>query len=161
MLNMKKHNIIFFLISAVVIYLDTQTKRWASETLKDGVVIEVFSFLEFHLAHNYGAAFSMLSEAGGWQRWFFLVFSLVVSVVLIFWILKLSKQEKFLAVALALILGGGIGNLIDRAMLGYVVDFISVFYNEHVFPTFNVADSAISVGAVMIFYDMLFLEKKR
>jgi len=98
--------------------------------------------------HNEGAAFSFLADAGGWQRWFFSVLAFVISIVLIVWIKRLKTEEKMLAVSLSLILGGAVGNLIDRVRFGYVVDFIDVYYDAMHWPAFNIADSAITIGAV-------------
>ena len=109
------------------------------------------------LAHNYGAAFSFLSDAGGWQRWLFTGLSSVVTVVLIVWLLRLTAAEKLTAAALALIIGGAIGNLADRIKHGYVVDFIDVFYRDWHWPAFNVADSAITCGVILLLLDGLFL----
>jgi signal peptidase II len=100
-----------------------------------------------------------LSDAGGWQRWFFTVIASAVSAVLVVWIYRLKQHEKLLAIALALVLGGAIGNLYDRVMLGHVVDFILVHYQDNYFPAFNIADSAISVGAVLLILDA-FLQGK-
>jgi len=108
------------------------------------------SFFNLTLAHNYGAAFSFLNIPGGQQRWFFTGISAIVSIVLIVWLWRLSKAEKWLGIALALVLGGAIGNLIDRAMQGYVVDFIQVYYKDWYFPSFNIADSAIFCGTVLL-----------
>jgi signal peptidase II len=102
------------------------------------------------LMHNQGAAFSFLSDAGGWQRWFFTALASVVSIAIIIWITRLKPEEKMTALSLALILGGALGNLIDRVRFGYVVDFIDVYYNTSHWPAFNIADSAISVGAVIM-----------
>lgn len=109
------------------------------------------------LAHNYGAAFSFLSDAGGWQRWLFTVLASVVSVVLIVWLLRLPKDEQVTAAALGLIIGGAVGNLVDRVMLGYVVDFIDVYYKTSHWPAFNLADSAITGGVILLLVDGFFL----
>lgn len=148
----------YFVLSILIVIADQVSKHWASANLVQNT-INILPILDFRLAHNYGAAFSFLSNAGGWQRWFFIGLSLMVSIVLFMWILRLKKQEKFLAFALACVLGGGIGNLIDRASLGYVVDFISVHYKHWYFPTFNIADMAISLGAFLLIIDMLFFQQ--
>ncbi len=128
----------------------------ASNQLQYARPVEILPVLNFTLLHNPGAAFSFLSDAGGWQRWFFTVVSAAVSAVLLVWLLRLQRSEKLLALSLALILGGAIGNLYDRVSLGYVVDFISFHYSGWYFPAFNIADSAISVGAVLMIVDMFF-----
>ena len=109
------------------------------------------------LAHNYGAAFSFLSDAGGRQRWLFTGLASVVTLVLIVWLLRLPAQEKLTAAALGLIIGGAVGNLIDRVNNGYVVDFIDVYYNDWHWPAFNLADSAITGGVILLLIDGLLL----
>lgn len=141
-------------LAFVIIALDQLSKMWVSASLEYGEPIVFTSFFNFTLLHNTGAAFSFLSDAGGWQRWFFGAVALVVSTVLLVWIARLEKHKRWEAFALALILGGAIGNLYDRLVLGYVVDFIVVHYKHHVWPAFNVADSAITVGAGMLLWDM-------
>lgn len=140
-------------VSTLVIFLDLQTKRLASESLVLYNSHEVFSGLNMTLAHNYGAAFSFLNNAGGWQRWFFVVLASAISLVLLVWLLRLPRQEWRTGLSLGLIIGGAIGNLIDRIQLGYVVDFIDVYYRTWHFPAFNVADSAITVGVVLLLLD--------
>jgi signal peptidase II len=149
---------IYYLISVVVVVLDQWTKKLAVSELGDGFV-KVTDFFSLVLAYNKGAAFSFLSDAGGWQRWFFTIIAAAVSAVLVVWIYRLKQHEKLLAIALALVLGGAIGNLYDRVMLGHVVDFILVHYQDNYFPAFNIADSAISVGAVLLILDA-FLQGK-
>ncbi|MDG4604451.1 MAG: signal peptidase II, partial [Candidatus Contendobacter sp.] len=105
------------------------------------------------LTYNTGAAFSFLADAGGWQRWFFLGLGLMVSIGLLIWLGRLKPAEKRLAAALALILGGAVGNLIDRIWLGQVIDFIQLYYDRWYWPAFNIADSAITLGAVLLVLD--------
>jgi signal peptidase II len=112
--------------------------------------IALFPGFNLTYVHNTGAAFSFLSEAGGWQRWFFAAMALIISVVLTIWLSRLKKHETLLAVALALVLGGAIGNLIDRLAYGYVIDFLDVYYQTRHWPAFNIADSAISVGVFLM-----------
>jgi len=145
----------WFLVSAAVIWADMATKSWATEVLELYRPNEIFPWLNMTLAHNYGAAFSFLSNAGGWQRWLFTVLASVVSLVLIIWVLRLPRREWLTALALALVIGGALGNLADRVQLGYVVDFIDVHYAGWHFPAFNVADSAISCGVVLLFLDAI------
>jgi signal peptidase II len=140
-------------VSAVVIILDWHTKQWVSDVLTLYRPQEVFSWLNMTLAHNYGAAFSFLSNAGGWQRWFFIVLASAVSIVLFFWLLRLPRREWLTGLGLALILGGAIGNLVDRIRLGYVVDFIDVHIGGWHYPAFNVADSAITCGVIILLLD--------
>ncbi len=148
---------LWLLLSALVIVLDWETKRWASESLQLYRPQEIFSWLNMTLAHNYGAAFSFLSDAGGWQRWLFSVLAGVVSLVLIVWLIRLPRSEWLTGVSLSLIIGGAIGNLIDRIRLGYVVDFVDVFFRDWHYPAFNVADSAITVGVVLLLLDGIVL----
>ena len=148
-----------YAIAAVVVVLDQITKIWVDRSLELYQQIPVMPSFNITLAYNEGAAFSFLSDAGGWQRWFFIGVSVVVSVCLIVWLYRMSRDEKWLAIAIALILGGAIGNnLIDRVVYGHVVDFIQVFYKNSYFPSFNVADSAITVGTILLLV-LTFFEK--
>jgi signal peptidase II len=140
-------------ISVIVILLDWQTKQMASESLVLYQSHAIFSWLNMTLAHNYGAAFSFLSNAGGWQRWFFILLSSAVSLVLLIWLLRLPRHEWRTGLALGLVIGGAIGNLIDRVQLGYVVDFVDVVIRGWHYPAFNVADSAITAGVVLLLLD--------
>jgi signal peptidase II len=148
----------YYLISLIILALDQWTKNLAVSELAGGF-IKVTDFFSLILAYNKGAAFSFLSDAGGWQRWFFTAVAALVSTVLVVWIYRLKQHEKLLAIALALVLGGAVGNLYDRIMLGHVVDFILVHYQDNYFPAFNIADSAISIGAVLLILDA-FLQGK-
>lgn len=137
-------------ISLLVIIADQLTKWLANTQLEYHKAVTVLPYFEWFLSYNPGAAFSFLSDAGGWQRWFFTVLAVVISIVLFVWIKKLNDNEKLTAIALSLILGGAIGNLIDRVLYGYVIDFIQVWLGSYPWPAFNIADSAISVGAVIL-----------
>lgn len=153
----------WYLLSLVVIVIDQWTK-WLAETnltfLEPVPVIE--PVLNWTLAYNYGAAFSFLADAGGWQKWFFSGLALVMSLFLIAYLIKAPRKATLLSFGLALVLGGAVGNLIDRLLHGHVIDFIHVHYADvwH-YPIFNIADMAIMLGVAMIVIDMLFLEKKR
>lgn len=147
----------WLLVSCLVIVLDLWTKHVATQQLVLYRPLELTSWLNMTLAHNYGAAFSFLSDAGGWQRWLFTVLAVVVTGVLVVWLLRLSKPEKLTAAALALIIGGAIGNLSDRIRHGYVVDFIDVYYRDWHWPAFNLADSAITCGVILLLLDGLIL----
>lgn len=148
-------------LAVLVIVLDQATKMYFSATMQLGESVSLLPVFSWTLAHNYGAAFSFLHDAGGWQRWFFAGIALVVSGGILFWLKTLPANARFLACALVLVLGGALGNLYDRMMLGYVVDFIHVHYGTWHFPAFNIADCGISVGAAMLIFDSLFFEKKR
>lgn len=155
------HNLVWVGLSIIAIILDQWTKSIAVTHLYYADPVPVLPFLNWTLLYNYGAAFSFLSDAGGWQRYFFTTLAGLVSVVFVFWLMRMPKQLKVLPMAIALILGGAIGNLIDRISLGYVVDFIHVYYNNSHFPAFNLADSAITLGVILLLIDTFFLEKKR
>lgn len=142
-------------LSAVVVVLDLVSKAIATHYLTLYQPLPVFPGFNWTLAHNAGAAFSFLASESGWQRWFFSVLALAVSVGITLWIRRLSATQTLLAVGLALVLGGAVGNLWDRVTLGYVVDFIDVYYQQYHWPAFNIADSAISVGAVLLVIDSL------
>lgn len=142
-------------VTLVVIVVDQLTKYIASTSLDMYQPIAVMPMFNWTLMHNPGAAFSFLANESGWQRWFFAVIAVVVSIVIFIWIKKLEQHEKWQAIALALILGGAIGNVIDRIWLGYVVDFIQVYYQQWYWPAFNIADSAISIGVAMIIIESI------
>lgn len=148
----------WYVLAVVVIALDLLSKHWASSVLVYGEPVVFTSFFNFTLLHNTGAAFSFLSDAGGWQRWFFTVIAAGVSVMLIIWIARCATKLRE-AFGLAMILGGAVGNLYDRVQHGYVVDFIVVHYKENYFPAFNLADSAITLGAIFLILD-LFLTRE-
>jgi len=140
-------------LSLVVFLLDQFSKWWVVKEFQLYESIQLIPSLNFTYVHNTGAAFSFLSSAGGWQRWFFVVASLIAIVFLLFWLKRLLVSERWLAITLSLILGGAVGNLFDRIAYGYVVDFIDVYYQSWHWPVFNLADSAISVGVVMLLVD--------
>jgi len=142
-------------IPVLVIIIDQLTKIIADQLLQYHQPVELFPMFNFTLMYNKGAAFSFLASAGGWQRWFFLILSAVVSLILYNWLRKLKTSQKLQAIALALILGGALGNLIDRAVYGHVIDFIDVYFRQHHWPAFNIADSSIFVGAILLIYDTL------
>lgn len=141
-------------VAVLVGVADQATKFLALEYLRAGDVV-LTSFFKFSLAFNTGAAFSFLASAGGWQNLFFVGVAIVVSLVILVMIRRLGSSDVQVAVALALVLGGALGNVIDRVRLGYVVDFIDVHYQSWHWPTFNVADSAITIGAILLVLDAL------
>jgi signal peptidase II len=143
-------------LGVAVMALDQWTKALIVEWLDEDAWHVVLPMLELRRLHNEGAAFSFLSDAGGWQRWLFVGLGVAVSAGILVWLRRLPpKGQTLLAVGLSLILGGALGNVIDRVLLGYVVDFIRVHWGEHAFPAFNVADSAITIGAALIVLDNL------
>lgn len=143
-----------------MVALDQLSKNWVSANFNYGQPWVITDFFNLTLLHNKGAAFSFLSDAGGWQRWFFAVIALAVSSVLVVWMARVEASQRWLLIALALVLGGAIGNLYDRVVLGYVVDFIVLHYDQHYWPAFNIADSAICVGAGMLIIDSFKTPKK-
>lgn len=145
---------ICYLLSIIIVATDQWSKLVAKQRLIPLESVEITSFLNIHLTFNRGAAFSFLSQMGGWQRWFFTGFSLIMSIVLSIWIAYLPKVAKLQATALSLILGGAVGNLIDRVYYGYVTDFIDLHYQHYHWPVFNLADSAITLGALCLIMDM-------
>jgi signal peptidase II len=146
-------------VSLVVIIVDQISKFVANAQLVYAEPLPVLPSFNLTLLYNRGAAFSFLSEAGGWQRWFFVVVSVVAVVFLTYWLRKLKSGQWILALALSLVIGGAVGNLVDRLWLGHVVDFIQLYYKSFYWPAFNVADSAITVGAVLLIWDSLFASK--
>ena len=148
----------WFAVSAAVIVLDQLSKGWIMGAFQYGEAWRVTSFFDLVFVLNPGAAFSFLRDAGGWQRWFFLVLALVVSVWLAATIRR-HAAEKLMPFALALILGGALGNVIDRIRLGAVVDFLYFHLAEHDFPAFNVADSCISVGVALLLLQQFGLKR--
>jgi len=138
-------------IAFVVVVLDQITKVAVERSIALYEQIVITGFFNLTKAYNEGAAFSFLADSGGWQRWFFTTVSAVVSVVLIVWLARMHRSERWLALSISLILGGAIGNLIDRVLYGHVIDFLQVHWNgEAYFPSFNVADSAITGGTILL-----------
>ena len=152
---------LWYVVAVSVMLLDQLSKVWISNHLTYGEPVVLTSFFNFMLLHNHGAAFSFLAEAGGWQRWFFALIAVVVSALLIIWIHRSAEKNKREAFALAFILGGAIGNLYDRVVLGHVVDFIVFHYQDHYWPAFNLADSAITLGAFILIAEMFLTKEKK
>ena len=148
-----RNSLVYLWLSAAVIVLDQVTKQMIVHSLALYQSIVLLPVLEFTRLYNKGAAFSFLAGENGWQRWLFTGLAVVVSVALILWLRRIERSAHTLAVAVALILGGALGNLIDRVRLGQVIDFISTHWGEHYFPAFNVADSAICIGAGLLLLD--------
>ena len=137
-------------LSLLAVVLD-QASKWAVDSsMQLYQSIPLVPYFNLTYVRNTGAAFSFLSEAGGWQRWFFAGLAIVISIVIAVWLARLKQHETLLAVALSLVLGGAIGNLIDRLAYGYVIDFLDVYYQTWHWPAFNVADSAITLGVVLM-----------
>jgi signal peptidase II len=141
-------------LSAAVIAADQLTKAWIVHHFSLFERVHVLPVLDVILTYNNGAAFSFLSQASGWQRWLFVLLALAVSAALVVWMRRLhARTQALLAAGLALIVGGALGNMIDRVMIGRVVDFIHVHWGHAYFPAFNIADSAITIGAAMLLLD--------
>ena len=163
--SMTKHIALYFGISFVIIVLDLWTKSAATANLDYAVPVTVYTLFDaitgfnLTLLHNTGAAFSFLATQSGWQRWFFVILAFAVSVGLSIWLTKL-RDDKWVALAVSLILGGAIGNLYDRITLGYVVDFLHFYWGNYHFPAFNIADTAISIGAGMMILAVFRGDKK-
>ena len=143
----------YLTISAAIIGLDQVTKWLMVSWLALYETVAIMPYFNLTMAHNHGAAFSFLAQAGGWQRWFFIVLALAISTVLVVWLAKLKPEAKLEAISLSLILGGAIGNVIDRIVYGYVIDFLDIYIGSSHWPAFNVADSAICIGAVLLIID--------
>ncbi len=148
-------------LSLLVLVLDQASKWLVSHALQLYQSIAVVPGFRLTYVHNTGAAFSFLSDAGGWQRWLFALLALAISAVLTIWLLRLKPQEKLMAIALALVLGGAVGNLIDRLLYGYVIDFLDVYYQNWHWPAFNIADSAICIGVALMLLDNSAADKKK
>ena len=146
----KAHSLDWLLLSLFVLILDQLSKNYVVTSFQLYETKPIMSWLNLTLAYNTGAAFSFLNNGGGWQRWLFIGIGLGVSSWLVIWLYQTSSRHKLLACGLALIVGGALGNVWDRILLGYVIDFIEVYYRHWHWPAFNVADSAICVGAFMV-----------
>lgn len=150
----------WFILSILIVLLDQGSKYWVEYNLTPYQPVPVFPMFNLTLAYNTGAAFSFLSGTGDWHRWFFAVFSLVVSIILLIWLWRTPINARLQSLGISLILGGAVGNLIDRGLNGYVIDFIDVYYKYHHFATFNLADSAICLGAAALVLDLLVNKEK-
>jgi signal peptidase II len=149
-------------IALLVVVADQATKWAIVEWVPLYGKVPINSFLNLTHQRNTGAAFSFLANESGWQRWFFVLLASAVSSLIVGWLWRIRREGPLLlAIGLSLVLGGAIGNLVDRASLGYVTDFIQVWFGSWPFPSFNVADSAISVGAALLLLDALLLSKKK
>jgi signal peptidase II len=146
----------WLILSVSIIVLDQLSKWYIVQHLKLAEPVHVLPVFDLTLLHNTGAAFSFLANESGWQRWFFTALALGVSALIVSWLFRLPRAQRWTGAALGLVVGGALGNVIDRMRLGYVIDFIHVHWQDWYFPAFNVADSAISIGAVMLAVEILF-----
>ncbi len=154
-----KSGLLWLPISIVVFFLDQWTKAIATESLKIYEAVHVNNFLNWTLMHNEGMAFSFLADQSGWQRWAIGIIAVIIVIWLLIWLTKTSTNQKFLNLGLVFVIGGALGNIYDRFKLGYVIDFIEAHYNEHYWPAFNIADSAIFIGAFFLILDLLYGQK--
>jgi signal peptidase II len=150
----------WLLLAALILALDLWTKYLAVSNLELYRPIPITGWLNMTLAHNTGAAFSLFADQSGWQRWFFIVFASGISLFLMVWLWRLPLTARLLPASLMLILGGAVGNLVDRVRLGYVVDFIDLHYNNWHWPAFNIADSAIVIGVTLMLAESLMAPRK-
>ncbi|WP_404390925.1 signal peptidase II [Pseudoalteromonas phenolica] len=149
----QKSGLIWLVLSLLLFAVDYITKAVVVANMKLYESIEILPIFNFTYMHNYGAAFSFLSDAGGWQRWFFSSIAVVISLLLTYWLKKLPAKNWVLCGAYAMVIGGAIGNLVDRLVHGYVVDFLHFYYQDWHYPAFNVADIAIVCGAGLLLLD--------
>lgn len=147
-------------LSLLVVFMDQASKLAVDAAMQLFESIPLAPYFNLTYVHNTGAAFSFLSQAGGWQRWLFAGLALVMSCIIGVWLARLRKQETLMAVALSLVLGGAIGNLIDRVAYGYVIDFLDVYYQDWHWPAFNIADSAICIGVGLMLLESLGIGQK-
>ena len=154
---MLKRNIIILIIIIFSFFFDLLTKNYALNHLIINHSLSINNFLNFTLAFNYGAAFSFLSDAGGWQRWFFIAFSFIVIIIISY---MMIYDENSPYIAFSFVIGGALGNLNDRIIYGYVIDFIEFYYNTFYWPIFNIADVAISIGVILLLHNIIFNKKK-
>lgn len=153
--------IFWYGVAVLVMVIDLFTKHLIEINFEFRETRVFTSFFNFTLVYNEGAAFSFLADAGGWQRWFFAVVALFASVLLISWIRRDAETKPHMAFAYAFILGGALGNLYDRIVLGHVVDFLVLHYNDYYWPAFNLADSAITLGVIVLLLDIFFVKEKK
>ncbi|WP_440993491.1 signal peptidase II [Cysteiniphilum litorale] len=159
-MSLRNNQLRWVILSIIVIIIDLGTKYLASQNLTYGQPIEILPFFNLTLLHNYGAAFSFLSNANTtWQVIVLSAIALIVAIVILIWLARLPKNKNLTACALSLILGGALGNVYDRMIHGYVVDFLDFHINNYHWPAFNIADSAICIGAVILIL-MSFKSKK-
>ncbi|KXO13536.1 Lipoprotein signal peptidase [Moritella sp. JT01] len=155
----KRTGLIWLWLAVVVFFIDLGTKTFVVSHFQLGESVNVLPVFNFTYARNYGAAFSMFADAGGWQRWFFGVIAVSVSGLLIYWLKKQPAQQYWSNIAYALILGGALGNLYDRIIHGYVIDFLHVYWDTSHFPIFNLADTWICIGAAMLILEAIMESK--
>jgi signal peptidase II len=154
-MEIKQSGLRWLWVSVILLFSDLMAKYFVSQHL-GAKVLRILPFLNFRQAHNTGAAFSFLGQAGGWQIYFFSLIALVVSVILLYWLAKISKRDRLTAISLSLVLGGALGNMIDRTVHGYVIDFIDFHIGSWHYATFNIADCGVVVGCLLLISSQLF-----
>lgn len=152
-LTWKDSGLRWYWVAVLAFFADQLSKQWVLANFDLFESVQLLPFFNFTYVRNYGAAFSFLSEAGGWQRWLFTIIAVGFSTILTLWLRKQSASLWKLNLAYTLVIGGALGNLIDRLMHGFVVDFIDFYWGKSHYPAFNIADSAIFIGAVLIIWD--------
>ncbi|VEE61070.1 Lipoprotein signal peptidase [Shewanella putrefaciens] len=158
-LTWKDSGLRWYWVVVLVFLADQLSKQWVLANFDLFESVKLLPFFNFTYVRNYGAAFSFLSEAGGWQRWLFTLVAVGFCTLLTVWLRKQSASLWKLNLAYTLVIGGALGNLIDRLMHGFVVDFIDFYWGKSHYPAFNIADSAIFIGAVLIIWDSFFNSK--
>jgi len=158
--NVKNTGLTWLWLTLLCLILDQVTKHLVVGSMELYESIQVLSFFSITYVHNLGAAFSFLADQSGWQRWFFTAIAAIASIVFIVWLAKTPKDHKLLSIAFALLLSGALGNLIDRVLFGYVIDFLDFYIGKNHWPAFNVADSAIFIGAALMIFDSFKNNKK-
>lgn len=158
-LDIKNSGLSWLWLTVVFVVIDQITKQWVAQTFDYRETLAVMPFFNLTYVHNPGAAFSFLADQPGWQRWFFTAIAVIASVVFIIWLAKTPKSNKVLSISFALILSGAVGNLIDRVLFGYVIDFLDFYIGDAHWPAFNVADSVILIGAALMIFDSFNADK--
>ncbi len=154
-MNIKNSGLTWLWLTFLVLVIDQGSKQWVANSMELFDSIALLPIFSITYVHNPGAAFSFLADQGGWQRWFFTLIALAASIVFAVWLAKTPKKQRILSIALALMLSGAVGNLIDRVLFGYVIDFIDFHWAGYTFPAFNIADSSIFIGAVLMVFDSM------
>ena len=160
-LTFKESGLIWLWLTVVFLILDQVTKQWVAQTFDYRETLAVMPYFNLTYVHNPGAAFSFLADQPGWQRWFFTAIATIACIVFVVWLSKTPKENKILSVGFALMLSGALGNLIDRVLFGYVIDFLDFYVGNAHWPAFNVADSVILIGAALMIIDSFKAERAK
>lgn len=160
-INFKESSLAWLWLTVIFVIIDQVSKQWVVSVFDYRESIAIMPYFNFTYVHNPGAAFSFLADQPGWQRWFFTTVSSVASIIFLVWMSKTPKANKLLGIGFALMLSGAVGNLIDRALFGYVIDFIDVYIFGYNYPVFNIADSAIFIGAGLMILESFTSDKTK